>query len=101
MSLCATGLLTRGFIQTCQEVIYANKLNSCKTPEYKAVVEVRPKIRQASRPVLQEVASTAVSVTEVTASPNVSVPPIAPAGDVPKPISATDLVPKVVKAEEE
>lgn len=99
MSLCATGLVTRGYI--CCDITQ-NQMVSCDKPEFVGILEVRPKIRwvegqrlQTPPPptvtTAQELRPRMVGKVEATSAP----------ASGPKQVSAQELRPKIVKAEED
>jgi|WetSurSiteA1Bulk_404760.scaffolds.fasta_scaffold58181_2 hypothetical protein len=99
MPLCATALVTRGYI--CCD-FFQDQLQSCDKPAFVGGIEVRPKVRSALTPSVlppgvpkpmtaQELRPRATAKAPAPPSPTVK----------PAPVTATELRPKVTKAEEE
>jgi hypothetical protein len=99
MSLCATALVTRGYI--CCDITQ-NQMVSCDKPEFVGFVEVRPKIRwvEGQQPPSTPVPSM-TSAQELRPRMVGKADPAPTTVSGPKQVSAQELKPKIVKAEEE
>lgn len=99
MGTCATGLVTRGYI--CCDFMQ-DQLQSCDKPRFQSAVEVRPKVRNAATPPVAEPgAPSPITAQELRPRGKAKAPAPAPTGLKPSSSSATELKPKIVKAEEE
>ena len=97
--ICGTGLVTRGYI--CCDFM-EDQLQSFDQPQFKSVLEVRPKVRNAATPPVPP-PGTPAPVTAQNLKPRgrAKAPAPTPVGVEPKPVTAQNLKPKIVKAEED
>jgi hypothetical protein len=90
-------LITRGYIDELNEDVV-----SCKRPEVKNVMEVRPKVRTARASETAVVASPVItSSDELKPGLQAVVPPPFSSDVVPENTSLTELRPSIKKAEKE
>jgi len=101
MSICATSLVTNGFI-CCQ--IAEDQLVSCDKPEIPSILEVRPRLRYAVKQVEPE-ADEPIIVASRELVPTIvgkEQPPSTPEpDDAPANTSAFELRPTITSAKEE